>query len=170
MSRCIGYCYDYYAQKSWGGRTLRNFYSQRQIAFQIWPLRCSVSLLGKARGTVGLHNTQKHQAYTTYILVHTQIHLAAIHTDMHNSRNSLGQYIQSKLHGWWQTLFGLATIQLIPDLNANMHDTNWDVPGSGLSWVCRERVDRGFAATKASENSILSSPSPFPFLSRSFRE
>ena len=23
--------------------------------------------------------------------------------DVHNSRNSLGQYIQSKLHGWWQT-------------------------------------------------------------------
>ena len=78
-------------------------------------------MLGKARGTVGLHNTQKHQAYTIYILVHTQIHLAAIHTDMHNSRNSLGQYIQSKLYGWWwQTLFGLATLQLIPDLNAKM--------------------------------------------------
>lgn len=52
--------------------------------------------------------------------MHTQIHLAAMHTHRHNSRNSLGQYIQSKVHGWWQALFGLATIQLIPHLDAKM--------------------------------------------------
>ena len=52
--------------------------------------------------------------------MHTQIHLAAMHTHRHSSRNSLGQYIQSKVHGWRQALFGLATIQLIPDLDAKM--------------------------------------------------
>lgn len=36
--------------------------------------------------------------------------------------------------------------------------------GSSL-WVCRKTVDRGFAATKASENSILSFPHTLPFLS-----